>query len=684
MDSQYPNVLRTGARNTLRAEGAGAGIPPKPPAPRMGPVSNPNVAPGLASAEGLAQSQRLSTQAAPGIGPQRPLGMPPTAPAAAAAPPVAPPVAAPGTTPAARPSLRQSMLGSGDQWRDMLKPNPNSPHATGRLTAAPAGSPALGKLAGRGMGVLGLASAGKEIYDGVQEGDAGKVGWGSADAAATAGLASPLAPAAGVYLAGRSGWEAGKALGDSLSEDTKDTIGGSINTFMNRFGLGVDDSNYLRQKGQARQAAAAAAAPKPAAPAAAPSAAAPAAPPAPPRLAVDQRNDDWTNTEVAKRNPSGQVNVSVGPDGVPTFSGNNVNGAVSYKDDRGAIPGKGWVGDGWGGGMNVISMPKGDTLRGEPAPQGGAIHIQGDSINMGAAAKAGMTGPVGGMTALEMSKLPPQTRHELRVQAARDAAEMERTQVRDQTQRYSADSSAASNRYNTNTNAETLRRGQDMELEGRLLPKQWDLAMQQQQRARAAAYFRQAGGDYAQAAKLAAADGFGDLATSFQGSAGANSKYAEEQLAGVRGLFKNQFDTTGSDGKVVSRPDLEAAATEQVMKMTGGNFLSLPPEQRNALMSKAINDVKALGDANQLRGGTLERLGWDPMPPAYSQLPSAAEDAGSTLRQASMVERLSPFSPLKNGDWVQTTGDGREFRFRGDTLDQSQINERLRNGAKLK
>lgn len=681
MDSQYPNVLRTGGRNTLRAEGSGAGIPPKPPTPRVGPVTNPNVAKGIASAEGLAQSERLTAQLSPGPEPLR--GMPP-----AAARPAVPTAAAPAVSTAA----------------------PVTPAAPTAVPPATPGPAAPATLRQRAFGGLGRSAA--TVVKGARA---------MAPAAAAVGAINHFndykiddpetdSSAAGTWKSLRNGDWAG--AGRSMSKGALETlmdIGSAaasaadlvvpgdapVSTKYDRFLQDQFGSQLLRGSGVG---SASAPTPKPTAltaAAAPPAAAAPEAPPAPPRLAVDQRNDDWTNTEVAKRNPSGQVKVTMGEDGVPTFSGNNVSGAVSYADANGKpITGKGMEGKGWGGGVNVMPMPKGEGLRdgfgpgysadGIPLNQG-AGNIRGSTLGSDAAAAAGMTGPVGRMTALEMSRMPPQTRHELRVQAARDAGDMNRAQLQADTQRYGTDVGAASSRFNTSTNAETLRRGQDMDLEGRLLPKQWDLAMQQQQRARAAAYFRQAGGDYAQAAKLAAADGFGDLATSFQGSAGANSKYAEEQLAGVRGLFKNQFDTTGSDGKVVSRPDLEAAATEQVMKMTGGNFLSLPPEQRNALMSKAINDVKALGDANQLRGGgVLQAVGWDSKPPAYSQLPSAAEDAGSTLRQASMFERLDPLSPLKNGDWVQTTGDGREFRFRGDTLDQSQINERLRNGAKLK
>lgn len=674
MDSQYPNVLRTGARNTLRAEAAGAGIPPQPPTPRMGPgqppleplgpVRNPNVAKGIQSAESLKQGERLRTQS---MGPQRPAGW--TPPPAGAAPVGAAPTSVPptGTAPASVTAAGGAAAGAGAgagaslRQRALYGAGRAGALAT-RLAPAAAAAQVVNHFNDYKINDPETDSSAAGSWNALRNGD-----WG--------GLRRSL---------GKGALEAGMDLGSAVA-NIADFVTPGHNTASTKYDRWLRDQFGDQLRGPTvgpAPAPSAAAMPKPAAP----TAAAPAAPPKPPTLPVDQRNDDWTNEAVAARNPSGQVRVTMGEDGVPTFSGNNVSGAVSYKDDKGIIPGKGWVGDSWGGGMNVISMPKGEGLRDDGVPLNqGAGSIGGATLSSAAAERAGMTGPVGRMTALEMSRLPPDTRHALRVQAARNQGDMDRAQLQADTQRYGTDVSAASSRFNTNTNAETLRRGQNMDLEGRLLPKQWDMAMQQRKRAMMGQLYKDSGGNYAEAAKRAAAFGMDDVAKSFRDAAGDEGKFSDEQLAGVRGLFKDQFSTTGADGKVVARPDLEAAATEQVMKMTGGRFSSLPAEQRNALMSKAVADVKLLGDANSLRGGGFkEFVGLDSKPPAFSQLPSAAEDRGSTLRQADLLERLSPLNPLRGGDWVQETQDGRQFRYRGDNVDQARLREMQNNGAKLK
>lgn len=106
----------------------------------------------------------------------------------------------------------------------------------------------------RAGAVLGGYFAVKDAIDGDYSGAAVN----AADAAASAALLSPAAPAAGLYLAGRTGWDVGSAINERFIEPNRglsDAIGGTINQVLRRFGGGVDDSAYLQQRAEERLAA---------------------------------------------------------------------------------------------------------------------------------------------------------------------------------------------------------------------------------------------------------------------------------------------------------------------------------------------------------------------------------------------------------------------------------------------
>lgn len=102
--------------------------------------------------------------------------------------------------------------------------------------AAP-GAPGLGK----GLLALQGAMGAKDVYNGIQEGDA-VVG---------AALFTPAAPIAGAYLGVRGAYDTAKAAGgaiyDNLSEKARDVVGGTVSQMGLNTGLwGTDDSAKMQ------------------------------------------------------------------------------------------------------------------------------------------------------------------------------------------------------------------------------------------------------------------------------------------------------------------------------------------------------------------------------------------------------------------------------------------------------
>ena len=109
---------------------------------------------------------------------------------------------------------------------------------------------ATGSVLAKGAGVVGGGLAAKDMYDnGVNVGNAGDL------AASAATFAGP------VGVAGATGWGVGRAVGNNLSEDTRDIIGGTINQGVRNVGKlfgqdwGVDDSALLQSKAEERMRA---------------------------------------------------------------------------------------------------------------------------------------------------------------------------------------------------------------------------------------------------------------------------------------------------------------------------------------------------------------------------------------------------------------------------------------------
>lgn len=170
----------------------------------------------------------------------------------------------------------------------------------------------------------------------------------------------------------------------------------------------------------------------------------------------------------------GVVHKTLDANGRPVYSGTNVKEGAQMVDGMGRATGTQLPSNGLtpavpGAGQGAAPMAAG-SMGG--SAQGGSVAggINGVSINQGLRAKT----DAGGMTDLEISRLPPQTRHEMRIQQARERGEMARFGLRESNDmaraelnagvaRRGQDLSAESSRYNTDTHANVSLRGQDIQ-----------------------------------------------------------------------------------------------------------------------------------------------------------------------------------------------------------------------------
>lgn len=243
------------------------------------------------------------------------------------------------------------------------------------------------------------------------------------------------------------------------------------------------------------------------------------------------------------------------------------------------------------------------------------------------------------------------------------------------TARYGADISRANNRDAVSA---TLR-GQDMDYAEKLDAKRLDLAARQADRRLRADIVQASGGDMFKAAQLAAANGLAP--TDFLAVGAGVQAQGEKADAAGRGTFKNLFDTQDKDGKVVSRPDLEAQAYESVMKQTGNKYGSLPKEQQMALMTEAAARVRELDSARSRQNGTFGQnwLG-RPNEPLLDSLPTTEQNAGSRLRHATPWDAFN--SNIQMNDVLQTLPDGRVIARDPKLMTQGRLKQLEEQGAR--
>ena len=142
--------------------------------------------------------------------------------------------------------IASPLVGTGQEWKAL------GADVSAKAGAAVKSLQATRSVPGSGVGAkvlskvappLTIATGAINAYQGAQEGDYGRAALGAADAAAGGLLMTPAAPAAALYLGGRTAYEAPGMIRKSIGERGLDAIGGTINQVGLNTGLwGVDDS----------------------------------------------------------------------------------------------------------------------------------------------------------------------------------------------------------------------------------------------------------------------------------------------------------------------------------------------------------------------------------------------------------------------------------------------------------
>ena len=442
-----------------------------------------------------------------------------------------------------------------------------------------------------------------------------------------------------------------------------------------------------------------------------------------------------TNEQAAIMNPAGRVTMTRGANGNMEFSGGNVSGQVSYNDAGGKayaggglpLPGGGSQGfanfDVAPAGADVAMGPggyafatSGSGLRGQgaggqgSAPQTlGGVDVSGLSgeqavkyaaevrnaqrINASQSAlreAASSYGSSSGRsdlrspeylaararkmdTALDYNRM---SRSEIQARTAltQIEAQQQTAQMQQQTAQRGQDMTAETSRYG----ADASRYGSDSSLRGQMYAadaRRGSERAETQQKLRQqqimGSIYQAAGGDAAEAAKLAASYGidpkqFTDMAGAQQTRAKANSEDAQSTF---KGLF------TDREGK---RDEHAEARAHQLASQVVPGWENMNPEQRNANRAKVVDATRTVQGMNSLRNnGWGQAIGWDAPTPEYSQLPDLN---GATVGHVGLWEGATTPKVGKN-DTKVTLRNGEQRYLPAGTLSEAQLRMMQDNGA---
>jgi hypothetical protein len=241
------------------------------------------------------------------------------------------------------------------------------------------------------------------------------------------------------------------------------------------------------------------------------------------------------------------------------------------------------------------------------------------------------------------------------------------------------DITAGTSRANTRDVTSATLRGQDMDYAEKMDAKRMDIAARMADRKLRGDIFQASGGNLTKAAEIAAANGVDPA--SFISAGAASQTQGEKADAAGRGMFKDLFNTPGKDGKMESRPDLEAQAYASVMQQTGNKFGALPKEQQTALMTESVARVRELESARSRQNGTFGQswLG-HPNEATLDSLPTTEQNAGSKLRHANPWDAFN--SNVQMNDVLQTLPDGRTIARDPKLMTQSRLKQLEEQGAR--
>ena len=149
----------------------------------------------------------------------------------------------------------------------------------------------------------------------------------------------------------------------------------------------------------------------------------------------------------------------------------------------------------------------------------------------------------------------------------------------------------------------------------------------------------------------------------------------------ARGAFKNRFDTTDKDGKVVARPDLEAAAHEEAMRQSNGKWGTQTPAERASNLSAAYDHIKLISSAREHQNnGVLQKLGIFQKDAPHGRMPGADDLKGATLSELGIGEGMTSMN-VGRGDYKLVTKSGKVMHFGRQDLSDDQLGYLERHGV---
>jgi len=151
----------------------------------------------------------------------------------------------------------------------------------------------------------------------------------------------------------------------------------------------------------------------------------------------------------------------------------------------------------------------------------------------------------------------------------------------------------------------------------------------------------------------------------------------------ARGAFKNKFDSVDKDGKLISRPDLEAAAYGEAVRQSNGRWSQLTPAERAEYMADAFDHVKLLSSARNHQNNSIwQAVGLANKDAAHGGMPSKAEMQGAKLTELGLIDGASTMNAGR-GDYKLTLKNGQVMHFGRGDLSQAQLKRLQDLGATL-
>lgn len=226
------------------------------------------------------------------------------------------------------------------------------------------------------------------------------------------------------------------------------------------------------------------------------------------------------------------------------------------------------------------------------------------------------------------------------------------------------------------TNQTTLR-GQDMELQGRLLPKQMEMEMAQRMRQLNAQIYQQSGGDPRKAQEMALRMGMDGEA--FGKLADANQARSDKSRQQTRDLLAPAAITKDKDGNDVINPARQAQV-EAAVRDAYPNFESLPPAEKAAAAQRVLAMENIRAAANDRKDvGLRKATGLDTPAFAMNTLPEFVGPA----EEVGFWEGLTTIGAERGDLRVPVKGGGTQHLNRG-RLTQAELETLKNNGAQLR